>query len=110
MSRLLSSVAALFFAFSAGAATLTIAAASDLTNLESPLAAAFEKTNPSVHIRWVTAASAILSQQIDNGAPYDVFLSANAAYVEQLAAKRKIEPNSVIDYASGRVGVLWRGG
>lgn len=110
MSRALSSIAVLFFATCAHAATLTVAAASDLTNLEPDLAAAFEKTNPSVQIRWVTAASAILSQQIENGAPYDVFLSANAAFVDQLAAKRKIEPNSVNSYASGRVGFLWHDG
>ncbi|HEX4771927.1 MAG TPA: molybdate ABC transporter substrate-binding protein [Bryobacteraceae bacterium] len=106
----MSTLLALFFAANAAPATLTIAAAADLTNLESPLAAAFEKMNPSDQIRWVTAASAILSQQIENGAPYDIFLSANASFVDQLAAKRKIEPNSVVSYASGRLGILWRDG
>lgn len=112
MSRSLSTLFAIFFlaVLAAFPATLTVAAASDLTDLEPALTAAFEKTNPGVQIRFVTAASAMLMQQIDNGAPYDVFLSANAGYVDQLAAKRKIEPNSVLSYASGRLGVLWRDG
>jgi molybdate transport system substrate-binding protein len=110
MSRSLSTLLALFFAIPAHPATLTVAAAADLTNLEPALATAFQKANPSVEIKWVTAASAILSQQIENGAPYDVFLSANASFVDQLAAKRKIEPNSVLSYAAGRVGILWRDG
>ncbi len=49
-------------------------------------------------------------QQIENGAPYDVFLSANAAYVDQLAAARKLEPQSVRAYTEGRLGLLWRDG
>ena len=53
---------------------LTVAAASDLI----PVQPALQKAQPNLQIRFVNAASAVLSQQIDNGAPYDVFLSANA--------------------------------
>jgi molybdate transport system substrate-binding protein len=109
----LSSFLLIFFAaqlqLSPGTPTLTVAAASDLATLEQPLQTAFEKTNPN-RIRWVTGASAILAQQIENGAPYDVFLSANAQFVESLAEKRKIEPKSVKAYATGRIGLLWRDG
>jgi len=52
----------------------------------------------------------MLAQQIDNGAPYDVFLSANVEFVNRLVSKRKIEPNSFKTYAVGRVGILWRDG
>jgi molybdate transport system substrate-binding protein len=88
---------------------LTVAAAADLATLEPVLEQTFEKTNP-IRLRWVTGASATLAQQIENGAPYDVFLSANAQFVDQLAAKRKIEPNSVRTYAVGQVGLLWKDG
>jgi molybdate transport system substrate-binding protein len=84
-----------------------VAAASDLTNVEPSLAAAFRKFEPKVEVRFVTAASAMLRQQIESGAPYDVFLSANAQYVDQLASSRKLTPESVKSYATGRVGVLW---
>jgi molybdate transport system substrate-binding protein len=112
MSRLLSSVAALFLwalpTFALPPQALTIAAASDLTDLEPALATAFHAAQPKWEVKWVTAASAVLSQQIENEAPYDVFLSANAQFVQQLAASGKIRPDSVTLYATGQVGMLWR--
>lgn len=84
--------------------TVTVASAADLAPLQPDLRKAF------LHLRFVTSASAILSQQIENGAPYDVFLSANAAFVDQLAKNQKIEPDSVRIYAKGRLGILWRDG
>jgi molybdate transport system substrate-binding protein len=89
--------------------TLTVAAAADLAPLEPVLQQQLEKTNP-IRLRFVTAASATLAQQIENGAPYDVFLSANAAFLDRLASIRKIEPISVRAYAVGQVGVLWKDG
>lgn len=113
MSAGLSSIFAilllLFLKPCVGQTTLTIAAAADLSQLEPKLADAFRKNEP-IRVRFVTEASAMLAQQIENGAPYDIFLSANAAYIDRLASIRKIEPNSVITYAIGRVGVLWRDG
>jgi molybdate transport system substrate-binding protein len=90
--------------------TLTVAAASDLTSLEPQLSQQFEKTKPSgtIRVRFVNGASALLAQQIENGAPYDVFLSANAQFVDRLSSFRKLQPGSVRTYAAGRVGMLWR--
>jgi molybdate transport system substrate-binding protein len=93
-----------------GQTTLTVAAASDLTDLEAPLATSFGKIAPAIHIKWVTASSAILAQQIQNGAPYDIFLSANAQYVDRLQAAGKLDAGSVAPYAVGRVAILWRDG
>jgi molybdate transport system substrate-binding protein len=100
----------LFPTLSVSQTTLTVAAASDLTNLEPDLTSSFRKIEPSVHVNWVTASSAMLAQQIRNGAPYDVFLSANAQFVQDLASSGYLRPNSVVAYAIGRVGVLWRDG
>lgn len=88
--------------------TLTIAAASDLTNLEPDLGSSFRKIDPAIQLSWVTASSAVLAQQIRNGAPYDVFLSANAQFVDELASNRNLLPASVTRYAVGRLGMLWR--
>jgi len=49
----------------------------------------------------------MLKEQIASGAPYDVFLSANAEFVDQLASSGKLVPESVKAYAAGRVGMLW---
>jgi len=93
-----------------GQVTLTVGAASDLTNLEPVLSNSFGKADPGIRLRFVTASSAILAQQIENGAPYDVFLSANAQYVDRLSSLGKLKPDSVQAYATGRIAMLWRDG
>jgi len=95
--------------FAVAQATLTVAAAADLSKLTPELAQAFEKTNPTIKVNFVIGASATLAQQIENGAPYDAFMSANAQFVDQLASKRKIAPGSAA-YATGRLALLWRDG
>jgi molybdate transport system substrate-binding protein len=89
--------------------TLTVATAADLSPLEPLLEQQFEKTNP-IRLRFVTGASATLAQQIENGAPYDIFLSANAQFIDRLAHNGRIDPASVRAYAIGRLGLLWRDG
>ncbi len=89
---------------------MTIAAAADLASLEPALSRAFDATYPQAPVRFVTEASGALAQQIENGAPYDVFLSANAQFVDRLAKEGKLRPESVRAYAEGRLGILWRDG
>ncbi len=114
MSPWLSSSLLLFFlpfsGLSVAQVTLTIAAAADLSPLESDLARSFGKNQSGIHPRFVTESSAALAQQIENGAPYDVFLSANTAFIDRLALNRKIQPESVLNYTEGRLGLLWRDG
>ncbi len=92
------------------AATLTVAAAADMASAEKDLTSSFHEIYPSDQMRFVFAASGALSQQIANGAPYDVFLSANEQFVDQLAAARKVLPDTVHVYALGELGILWRDG
>src|SRR5580698_9253420 len=82
---------------SVDAAELLIAAASDLAPLAPKLQqASKEKT------RFTLASSGSLKQQIENGAPFDVFLSANEKYVQDLGA---LVTDATV-YATGRLG-LW---
>lgn len=81
-----------------------MAAAADLATVEPVLAAAFEKANPTIKVRFVTGASAALAQQIEQGAPFDVFLSANIDLVEQLHL------DGARMYTVGHVAALWRDG
>jgi molybdate transport system substrate-binding protein len=101
---------ALFAHICAAQTTVTVAAAADLTDLEQPLASAFAEADPGNRVRFVTGSSGVLAQQIENGAPYDVFLSANAQYVDRLSSASKILPGSVHIYAVGRIALLWREG
>jgi molybdate transport system substrate-binding protein len=94
--------AAIFAVASAQAADLIIAAASDL----APFAPAFEKSFTAAKIRFSTGSSGSLARQIENGAPFDVFLSASEQYVTNLAASGRLDPATVLVYATGRIG-LW---
>ena len=58
----------------------------------------------SEQIRFTLASSGSLKQQIENGAPFDVFLSANESYVRDLASAGLVTDVAV--YAIGRLA-LW---
>ncbi len=90
--------------------TLTIGAAADLSALGPDLQALYEHAHPAERVHFVFSGSAVLKQQVAASAPFDVFLSANAAYVDELAASGKILPDSVVAYTQGRVGIFWRDG
>jgi molybdate transport system substrate-binding protein len=69
------------------------------------LCPAFEKQT-GVHVAVSLGSSGNFFAQIQNGAPFDVFLSADKSYPEKLLAAGQAEPNSLTPYARGRL-VLW---
>jgi molybdate transport system substrate-binding protein len=89
----------------AKAQELKIAAASDLTAAMQKLAPAFEQQT-GIHVSVSTGSSGNFFAQIRNGAPFDVFLSADKSYPEKLQQAGQAEPNSLTPYARGRL-VLW---
>jgi molybdate transport system substrate-binding protein len=98
-------LAALLTLSSIQAADLIVAAASDLAPLAPNLESAFAKSS-GVKVRFTLASSGSLARQIEQGAPFDVFLSANDQYVAELAASGHIAAASVEIYAQGRIA-LW---
>lgn len=84
---------------------LHIAAAADLQPVLPTLAAEFEKTT-GIHIVASYGSSATLTQQITNGDPQDIFLSADYTHPEQLVAAGLTLEKDPIPYARG-VLVLW---
>jgi molybdate transport system substrate-binding protein len=85
---------------------LTIAAAADLFVLAEPLQEAF----PDAELVFSFNSSGMLARQIEAGAPFDVFLSANREYVEQLVARGKALRDDVTFYANGRLGIWSKSG
>jgi molybdate transport system substrate-binding protein len=81
---------------------LTVAAASDLGPLEGVLREGF----PGAELTFSFASSGVLARQIEAGAPFDVFLSANEEFMNQLVKKGKVEKEAVQVYGIGRIG-LW---
>ena len=85
--------------------TLTVAAASDLTDAMTEIAANFEKATGCA-VRVSTGSSGNFLSQIENGAPFDVFFSADIAYPKKLEAESLAVPGSTYLYAVGKI-VLW---
>ncbi len=74
--------------------TLLIAAAASLQDVLTELDPMFEKANSSVAVNYNFAASGVLQQQIEQGAPVDVFFSAATKQMEALQAKDLIVPET----------------
>ena len=84
---------------------ITVAAAADLTYALKEIAANFEKqSGTNVNISF--GSSGNLSTQIANGAPFDVFFSADIEYPKKLETDGLTEPGTLYQYAVGRI-VLW---
>lgn len=69
----------------------TVFAASSLTESFKAIGAAFQQGNPGVTVEFNFGASSALATQIDQGAPADVFASADAANMDKVAAKALID-------------------
>jgi len=70
------------------------------------LAADFHRTHPAVTLRPSYGSSGNFYAQIRNGAPFDVFLSADVVYPRRLAQEGVAKPESIFLYGLGRI-VVW---
>jgi len=86
--------------------TLAVAAASDLVYCLEELNAAFQKAHPAVDLKVSIGSSGNFFAQIQNGAPFDVFLSADLKYPKELIKAGLADSSSLLLYAIGRL-VLW---
>jgi molybdate transport system substrate-binding protein len=87
------------------AGELTIAAAADLQDPLQEAAASFRAAHPGERVELVFGSSGKLQAQIRNGAPFDLFFSADVAYADALYAQGLAAAPPRL-YALGRL-VLW---
>lgn len=92
-----------------GASPLRVAAASDLQAVLPILAERFGREN-GVAVVATFGSSGNLARQVRQGAPFDLFLSANRRYVEELAADGRVERVTVAPYATGVLVLAVHGG
>lgn len=76
-------------------ATLTVFAASSLTDAFGELGRAFEEAHPGTEVRPSFAGSQVLRLQIEQGAPADVYASADERHMEALVEAGLVEGGSV---------------
>jgi molybdate transport system substrate-binding protein len=87
------------------AQTLRIAAAADLQYVLTDLSAQYEKqTGAKLAITYGSSGS--FFAQIQNGAPFDLFLSADLAYPKKLVDAGYADADSLVTYAQGHL-VIW---
>ena len=77
------------------AGTITVFAASSLTDAFTAIKQAFERENPGVAVAINFASSSALATQIEQGAPADVYASADLAQMRRLAGKGLVEGQPV---------------
>lgn len=88
--------------------SLTISAAASLTDVTKALEKAFHEKYPHVDVSFNYGGSGALREQIDKGAPVDVFMSANTKDVDMLKEKGKVQ--HTYDYAHNKLVLIHRKG
>ena len=84
---------------------LKIAAASDLSFAIKELGANFEKQT-GTKVSVTLGSSGNFFTQIQQGAPFDLFMSADISYPQKLEQAGLGEPGTLYQYATGKI-VLW---
>jgi molybdate transport system substrate-binding protein len=101
-------VVALVLVLSAGlcsAQEITVAAAADLQFAMQEIGSRFQQESGKA-VKLIYGSSGNFAQQLQNGAPFDMFFSANLDYPKQLEAAGLTEPGSFYQYAIGKI-VVW---
>ncbi len=89
----------------AGSHQLVVAAAADLSSALQEICDGYEKKT-GVKVKLSFGASGALTQQIQNGAPFDLFFSADMDYPRQLVTASAADGSTLYQYAIGKL-VLW---
>jgi len=84
---------------------LLVAAAADLTPALNDIAQQFEQQH-GLKVKVSFGASGALTQQIQNGAPFDLFFSADMDYPRQLISQGQADSDSLYEYSLGKL-VVW---
>ena len=84
--------------------TLKIFAAASLTEAFGEMKAAFEKANPNIRVQLAFAGSQVLRLQIEQGAPADVFASANLAHLNALMEAKRVEASQA--FAQNKLAII----
>lgn len=86
--------------------TLTVSAAASLTNVLKDLGARYEAAHPGVALQYNFAASGVLLQQISQGAPVDLFISADEETMARGIEQKLFDGSTRRDIASNQVVLI----
>jgi molybdate transport system substrate-binding protein len=89
--------------------TITVSAAASLTEAFTKMGTDFEKANPGTSVTFNFAASSALVQQIQGGAPADVFASADGTNMQKLVAGGQVTAEPTVFAANELTIVVKKG-
>lgn len=107
MKKLLitTALASIIFSSSAKAADVSVFAAASMKNAIDEIGAAW-KTKSGHAITATYAASSALAKQIEAAAPADIFISADEAWMDELASKNLIKADSRKDIVGNTLVIV----
>jgi len=107
LTLLFSFIMSFIFIFNANAKQeLTISAAASLTESFNEIGKEFENKNPDIKINFNFAASGQLFQQISQGAPVDIFASADVATMEKAKKADLIAPKTYYEFVANTLVLI----
>ncbi|HEY4146908.1 molybdate ABC transporter substrate-binding protein [Pinirhizobacter sp.] len=98
--------ALLIFSLQANASDIVVSAAASLTNVFGTVAKAYESKHPGTHVVLNFAASDVLMQQIANGAPADVFASADETAMDKAEKQGVVQKGTRRDFAANELVLI----
>ena len=98
-------ISTLFFTNLLFAKSINVAIAANVSYAIDDLIKEFHKTHPNIEVKTTLGGSGKLTAQIQHGAPYDIFMSANMAYPNALY-KSGYGITKPIVYAKGSLALL----
>src|SRR5438874_1679866 len=85
---------------------IAVAAAADLRPAMEETVSKFQQSHPGAVVKVTYGSSGNFFQQIQNGAPFDLFFSANTDYPKRLESADLVVPGSYHQYARGKIVLL----
>ena len=105
-ARLLPLIIALALPLAAAAQQITVSAAASLTDAFKELGSKFEAAKPGATVRFNFAASGVLLQQISQGAPVDIFASADQETMARGADQKLMDTDTRRNFASNSLVLI----
>jgi molybdate transport system substrate-binding protein len=105
LTAVLLAVILIFISHLCQAQEITVVAAADLQSAMEDVASRFQKETGK-KLKLIYGSSGNFFQQIQNGAPFDMFFSANLDFPKKLEASGLTDPGSYYEYARGKI-VIW---
>ena len=110
LKRLIYLALFLILAARADAGEVRVSAAASLKEAVDEICANYARQHPGLRVERNFGGSGTLAKQIENGAPADIFISANSEWLDYLKGKNRLDPASIGTFVYNSLVFAGRGG